>query len=160
MHVYVILFNLFRYGGVKLPDNFQMREHSWPCWFHINTMIWSEADFTWGHLTCYRYRYTCYTDYISMGHCSVLNLCILVVLHSHTLYATIVVNHSDFNGFSCVAITVAGQMAPSKICLRSNHCINMKPARPWMLPHLKIIWQFHAHPVHQKVSRYIGDAFF
>jgi hypothetical protein len=31
--------------------------------------------------------------------------------------------------------------------------------------HLKIIWQFHAHPVHQKVSRffgprYIGDDFF
>jgi hypothetical protein len=31
--------------------------------------------------------------------------------------------------------------------------------------YLKIIWQFHAHPVHQKVSRffgprYIGDDFF
>jgi hypothetical protein len=43
--------------------------------------------------------------------------------------------------------------------------INMKPARPWILAHLKIIWQFHAHPVHQKVSRfcgprYIGDDFF
>jgi hypothetical protein len=36
----------------------------------------------------------------------------------------------------------------------------MKPAQPWMLAHLKIIWQFH-----QKVSRffgprYIGDNFF
>ena len=35
----------------------------------------------------------------------------------------------------------------------------------WMLANLKIIWQFHAHPVHQKVSRffgprYIGDDFF
>ena len=34
-----------------------------------------------------------------------------------------------------------------------------------MLTHLKIIWQFHAHPVHQKGSRlfgprYIGDDFF
>ena len=34
-----------------------------------------------------------------------------------------------------------------------------------MLAHLKIILQFHAHPVHQKVSRffgprYIGDDFF
>jgi hypothetical protein len=34
-----------------------------------------------------------------------------------------------------------------------------------MLAHLKIIWQFHAYPVHQKVSRffgprYIGDNFF
>jgi hypothetical protein len=34
-----------------------------------------------------------------------------------------------------------------------------------MFAHLKIIWQFHAHPVHQKVSRffgprYIGDDFF
>jgi hypothetical protein len=33
-----------------------------------------------------------------------------------------------------------------------------------MLTNLKIIWQFHAHPVHQKVSRffgprYIGDDF-
>jgi hypothetical protein len=40
----------------------------------------------------------------------------------------------------------------------------MKPARPRMLAHLKIIWQFHAHLVHQKVSRffgprYIGDDF-
>ena len=31
----------------------------------------------------------------------------------------------------------------------------MKPARPWMLAHLKIFWQFHP-----KVSRYIGDDFF
>jgi hypothetical protein len=42
---------------------------------------------------------------------------------------------------------------------------NMKQVRPWMLANLKIIWQFHAHPVHQKVSRffgprYIGDDFF
>ena len=34
-----------------------------------------------------------------------------------------------------------------------------------MLTNLKIIWQFHTHPVHQKVSRffgprYIGDDFF
>jgi hypothetical protein len=29
-----------------------------------------------------------------------------------------------------------------------------------MLANLKIMWQFHAHPVHQKVSRYIGDDFF
>jgi hypothetical protein len=34
-----------------------------------------------------------------------------------------------------------------------------------MLAHLKIIWQFQAHPVHQKVARffgprYIGDDFF
>jgi hypothetical protein len=41
----------------------------------------------------------------------------------------------------------------------------MKQARPWMLANLKIFWQFHAHPVHQKVSRffgpiYIGDDFF
>jgi hypothetical protein len=34
--------------------------------------------------------------------------------------------------------------------------INMKQARPWMLANLKIIWQFHAHPVHQKVSRFFG----
>ena len=34
-----------------------------------------------------------------------------------------------------------------------------------MLANMKIIWQFHAHPMHQKVSRlfgprYIGDDFF
>jgi hypothetical protein len=34
-----------------------------------------------------------------------------------------------------------------------------------MLTNLKMIWQFHVHPVHQKVSRffgprYIGDDFF
>jgi hypothetical protein len=28
-----------------------------------------------------------------------------------------------------------------------------------MLAHLKIIWQFHAHPVHQKVSRFIGPRY-
>jgi hypothetical protein len=37
--------------------------------------------------------------------------------------------------------------------------INMKPAQPWMLAHLKIIWQFHAHPVHQKVSRFLGPRY-
>ena len=31
---------------------------------------------------------------------------------------------------------------------------NMKPARPWMLAHLKIIWQFH-----QKVSRFFGPRY-
>ena len=41
----------------------------------------------------------------------------------------------------------------------------MKQARPRMISNLKIIWQFHAHPVHQKVlrffgPRYIGDNFF
>ena len=38
-------------------------------------------------------------------------------------------------------------------------CNNMKPAQPWMLAHLKIIWQFHADPVHQKVSRFFGPRF-
>jgi hypothetical protein len=28
-----------------------------------------------------------------------------------------------------------------------------------MLANLKIIWQFHAHPVHQKVSRYFGPRY-
>ena len=28
-----------------------------------------------------------------------------------------------------------------------------------MLTNLKIIWQFHAHPVHQKVSRYFGPRY-
>jgi hypothetical protein len=26
---------LMHWMSVKLPDNFQMREHSWPCRFHI-----------------------------------------------------------------------------------------------------------------------------
>ena len=34
---------------------------------------------------------------------------------------------------------------------------NMKQARPWMLANLKIIWQFHAHQVNQKVSRFFGN---
>jgi hypothetical protein len=51
---------------------------------------------------------------------------------------------------------------PNPIWMTIGH--NMKQARPWMLANLKIIWQFHAHPVHQKVSRffgprYIGDDF-
>ena len=28
-----------------------------------------------------------------------------------------------------------------------------------MLANLKIIWQFHAHPVHQEVSRYFGPRY-
>ena len=41
----------------------------------------------------------------------------------------------------------------------------MKPARPSMLAHLKIIWQFHAHLVLQKVCSYLdrdilGTTFF
>ena len=38
------------------------------------------------------------------------------------------------------------------------YIFNMKQARPWMLANLKIIWiwQFHAHPVHQQVSRILG----
>jgi hypothetical protein len=27
---------LMHWISAKLPDNFQIREHSWPCWFHIN----------------------------------------------------------------------------------------------------------------------------
>jgi hypothetical protein len=30
---------LMHWMSVKLPDNFQMREHSWPCRFHI-TFVW------------------------------------------------------------------------------------------------------------------------
>ena len=29
---------LMHWMSVKLPDNFQMREHSWPCLFHIKTL--------------------------------------------------------------------------------------------------------------------------
>jgi hypothetical protein len=41
----------------------------------------------------------------------------------------------------------------------TSHTTNMKPALPWMLAHLKIIWQFYAHPVHQKGSRYFGPRY-
>ena len=47
----------------------------------------------------------------------------------------------------------------SKFYKLYKYNINMKPARPWMLAHLKIIWQFHAHPVHQKVSRFFGPRY-
>jgi hypothetical protein len=30
---------LMHWTSVKLPDNFQMREHSWPCRFHINKRL-------------------------------------------------------------------------------------------------------------------------
>ena len=36
---------LMHWMSVKLPDNFQMREHSWPCRFHI---IKSQKMFLWG----------------------------------------------------------------------------------------------------------------
>jgi hypothetical protein len=43
------------------------------------------------------------------------------------------------------------QVQPETLPKNSNFssCLqnNMKPARPWMLTHLKIIWQFHAHVV-------------
>jgi hypothetical protein len=29
-----------------------------------------------------------------------------------------------------------------------------------MLANLKITWQFHAHPVHQKMSRFFGPRYF
>jgi hypothetical protein len=56
-------------------------------------------------------------------------------------------------------------MTPFNYMLIVLISFNMKPARPCMLMNLKIIWQFHTHPVHQKVSRffgprYIGDNFF
>jgi hypothetical protein len=52
-----------------------------------------------------------------------------------------------------------------KLIIFGSIVYNMKQARPWMRANLKIIWQFHAHPVHQKVlrffgPRYIGDDFF
>jgi hypothetical protein len=62
---------------------------------------------------------------------------------------------------------------PELVCDKSNVVslfylywyFYIKQARPWMLANLKIIWQFHVHPVHQKVSRffgprYIGNDFF
>jgi hypothetical protein len=30
---------LMHWMSVKLPDNFQMREHSWPCRFHIYDLV-------------------------------------------------------------------------------------------------------------------------
>jgi hypothetical protein len=31
--------------SVKLPDNFQIREHSWPCLFHINYTLYKNPGF-------------------------------------------------------------------------------------------------------------------
>ena len=72
-----------------------------------------------------------------------------VRLRSHIIKPDKVLGHSTHKFFFCLLVLVS----------------NMKSARPWMLAHLKIIWQFHTHPVHQKVSRffgprYIGDDFF
>ena len=39
---------LMHWMSVKLPDNFQIREHSWPCLFHIKKgIIWN----VFGHFT-------------------------------------------------------------------------------------------------------------
>ena len=35
---------LTHWMSVKLPDNFQMREHSWPCRFHIRLYLDSETS--------------------------------------------------------------------------------------------------------------------
>jgi hypothetical protein len=50
------------------------------------------------------------------------------------------------------------KLQTNKKTIKEMYC-NMKTARPWMLAHLKIIWQFHAHPVHQKVSRIFGPRY-
>jgi hypothetical protein len=59
---------------------------------------------------------------------------------SHIIKPDKVLGHSTQKFFFCLLVLVS----------------NMKSARPWMLAHLKIIWQFHTHPVHQKVSRFLG----
>jgi hypothetical protein len=61
-----------------------------------------------------------------------------------------------------ISIVVSCLLSLVKTCL--IHYSNMKQAWPWMLTNLKLVWQFHAHPVHQKASRlfgprYIGDDF-
>jgi hypothetical protein len=30
---------LMHWMSMKLPDNFQIQEHSWPCMFHINIVV-------------------------------------------------------------------------------------------------------------------------
>jgi hypothetical protein len=34
--------------SVKLPDNFQMREHSWPCRFHIIMILGAGVENNFG----------------------------------------------------------------------------------------------------------------
>ena len=46
-----------------------------------------------------------------------------------------------------------------RIIFNAKVCNYMKQTRPWMLANLKIIWQFHAHRVHQKVSRFFGPRY-
>ena len=49
--------------------------------------------------------------------------------------------------------------APFLLLLLLIIITNMKQARPWMVENLKIIWQSHAHPVNQKVSRFFGPRY-
>jgi len=42
---------LMRWMSVKLADNFQIREHSWPCLFHIMTAVLYR-------LLMFRFRFT------------------------------------------------------------------------------------------------------
>jgi hypothetical protein len=71
----------------------------------------------------------------------------ITILRQKILFFPIAEGGANIFGVFRVKITI----------LRPWFLYNMKPARPWMLAHLKIIWQFHAHPVHQKVSRFFGD---
>ena len=45
---------LMHWMSVKLPDNFQIREHSWPCLFHIDNnyyyIYWTLFSAHWGPL--------------------------------------------------------------------------------------------------------------
>ena len=45
--------------------------------------------------------------------------------------------------------TIQDGVSHSYNCIFKMYVYNMKQARPWMLAKLKIICQFHAHPVHQ-----------
>jgi hypothetical protein len=100
--------------SVKLPDNFQMREHSWPCRFHI---IVERIQISY---------YLAWRGFMLQQ------------------------SKNSFIHFE-MPWEFVGKSTNYKVCVIH---------RPWMLAHLKIIWQFHAHSVHQKVSRFFGDDFF
>jgi hypothetical protein len=82
----------------------------------------------------------------------------------YTLYKELDMGHNSSPNFE---LSYSNTHEQVKLCINSNTHeqvelrinSNMKPARPWMLAHLKIIWQFHAHPVHQKVSRFFGPRY-
>ena len=75
--------------------------------------------------------------------------------HLHNILSVNIVHCSS----SIFILTSIIKMLTFESLLLKHYNINMKQPRSWMLANLKIIWQFYAHPLHQKVSRFVGSRY-